>query len=161
MYRSVKASEFELVLYTSTGLGDGKQANNPWLQEFPDPLTRASWDNYLTMSMADAKRLGFSNPIKDNGAIDGDYANLTLNGVTVANVPVLIQPGQAPGSIGLALGYGRTLGFKDEMKVGVNAYPLYKDANTVQYGVAIEKVSEPISLLVHKYKKQLQDVTIS
>jgi len=141
LYRSVKASEFELVLYTSTGLGDGKQANNPWLQEFPDPLTRASWDNYLTISMADAKKLGFTNPIKDNGAIDGDYANLTLNGVTVANVPVLIQPGQAPGSIGLALGYGRTLGFKDEMKVGVNAYPLYKDANTVQYGVAIEKVS--------------------
>jgi molybdopterin-containing oxidoreductase family iron-sulfur binding subunit len=54
---------------------------------------------------------------------------------------VYIQPGQAPGSIGLALGYGRTLGFKDEMKVGVNAYPLYKDANTVQYGVSIEKVS--------------------
>ena len=141
LYRSVKASEFELVLYTTTGLGDGKQANNPWLQEFPDPLTRAAWDNYLTISMADAKKLGFTNPIKDNGAIDGDYANLTLNGVTVANVPVLIQPGQAPGSIGLALGYGRTLGFNDEMKVGVNAYPLYKDANTVQYGVAIEKVS--------------------
>ena len=141
LYRSVKASEFELVLYTTTGLGDGKQANNPWLQEFPDPLTRAAWDNYLTISMADAKKLGFTNPIKDNGAIDGDYANLTHNGVTVANVPVLIQPGQAPGSIGLALGYGRTLGFKDEMKVGVNAYPLYKDANTVQYGVAIEKVS--------------------
>jgi len=141
LYSSVKASEFELALYTTTGLGDGKQANNPWLQEFPDPLTRAAWDNYLTISMADAKKLGFTNPIKDNGAIDGDYANLTLDGVTVANVPVLIQPGQAPGSIGLALGYGRTLGFKDEMKVGVNAYPLYKDAQTIQYGVSIEKVS--------------------
>ena len=52
---SVKASEYELVLYATTGLGDGKQANNPWLQEFPDPITRASWDNYITMSMADAK----------------------------------------------------------------------------------------------------------
>jgi molybdopterin-containing oxidoreductase family iron-sulfur binding subunit len=141
LYKSVKASELELVLYTTTGLGDGKQANNPWLQEFPDPLTRAAWDNYLTISMADAERLGFTNPIKDNGAIDGDYVNVTVNGVTVSNVPVYIQPGQAPGSIGLALGYGRTLGFKDEMKVGVNAYPLYKDGNTVQYGVAIEKVS--------------------
>jgi len=141
LYKSVKVSELELVLYTTTGLGDGKQANNPWLQEFPDPLTRAAWDNYLTISMADAKRLDFTNPVKDNGAIDGDYANVTVNGVTVSNVPVYIQPGQAPGSIGLALGYGRTLGFKDEMKVGVNAYPLYKDANTVQYGVSIEKVS--------------------
>ena len=141
LYKSVKVSELELVLYTTTGLGDGKQANNPWLQEFPDPLTRASWDNYITISTADAKRLDFTNPVKDNGAIDGDYANVTVNGVTVSNVPVYIQPGQAPGSIGLALGYGRTLGFKDEMKVGVNAYPLYKDANTVQYGVSIEKVS--------------------
>ena len=141
LLKSVNASELELVLYATTGLGDGKHANNPWLQEFPDPLTRAAWDNYLTISMEDAKRFDFTNPVKDNGAIDGDYANVMVNGVTVSNVPVYIQPGQAPGSIGLALGYGRTLGFKDEMKVGVNAYPLYKDANTVQYGVSIEKVA--------------------
>ena len=141
LFSAVKPSELELVLYATTGLGDGKQANNPWLQEFPDPITRASWDNYITMSMADAKRLDFTNPIKDNGAIDGDYANITVNGVTLSNVPVLIQPGQAPGSIGLALGYGRTLGLKEDMQVGVNAYPLYKDGNTVQYGVAIEKVN--------------------
>ncbi|WOC40869.1 TAT-variant-translocated molybdopterin oxidoreductase [Polaribacter sp. HL-MS24] len=141
LFSSVKASELELVLYATTGLGDGKQANNPWLQEFPDPITRAAWDNYITMSMADAKRLDFTNPIKDNGAIDGDYANITVNGVTLTNVPVLIQLGQAPGSIGLALGYGRTLGLKEEMQVGVNAYPLYKDGKTVQYGVSIEKVS--------------------
>ncbi len=141
LFKSVKASPLELVLYTTTGIGDGKQANNPWLQEFPDPLTRASWDNYITISQADAKRLDFTNPVKDNGAIDGDYANISVNGVTVSNVPVYIQPGQAPGSIGLALGYGKTLGFKDEMKVGVNAYPLYKDAQTIQYGVSIEKVS--------------------
>jgi molybdopterin-containing oxidoreductase family iron-sulfur binding subunit len=39
-----KAAGFELVLYTKTGMGDGQQANNPWLQEFPDPITRVSWD---------------------------------------------------------------------------------------------------------------------
>ena len=38
-------------------MGDGQQANNPWLQEFPDPLTRATWDNYLTISEYDAKNL--------------------------------------------------------------------------------------------------------
>ena len=49
----------ELILYTKTGLGDGQQANNPWLQEFPDPITRVSWDNYVTVSKfdADAKEL--------------------------------------------------------------------------------------------------------
>ena len=141
MFKSTKSSAFELNLYTSTGLGDGKQANNPWLQEFPDPITRASWDNYLTMSISDARELGFENPVKDNGAIDGDYANITVNGVTVKNIPVLIQPGQAKGSIGLALGYGREFGLKDEMQVGVNAYPLYSNGNNIQYNVAIEKVS--------------------
>jgi len=134
-------SGFELNLFTSTALGDGKQANNPWLQELPDPLTRASWDNYLTMSMADADALGFENPVRDNGAIDGGYANITVNGVTVENVPVMIQPGQAKGSVGLALGYGRTHNLKEEMQVGVNAYPLYIDGNNVQYNVSIEKVS--------------------
>ena len=134
-------SAFELQLYTKTGLGDGKQANNPWLQEFPDPITRASWDNYVTMSIADAEKLGFSNPVKDNGAIDGNYATITLNGVRVSNVPVMVQPGQANGSIGLALGYGRSFGLKEEMNVGVNAYPLYQNSNNIQYNVAIEKVS--------------------
>ena len=133
-------SGFELNLYTKTGLGDGKQANNPWLQEFPDPITRVSWDNYLTMSISDANELGFSNPVRDNGAIDGDYAKISVNGKEVV-VPVIIQPGQAKGSIGLALGYGRTFGLKEEMQVGANAYPLYSNSNNVQLGVSIEKVS--------------------
>ncbi|NVJ88251.1 MAG: TAT-variant-translocated molybdopterin oxidoreductase [Flavobacteriaceae bacterium] len=135
-----KANGFELTLHTTTGLGDGKQANNPWLQEFPDPITRVSWDNYLTMSMADANELGFANPVRDNGAIDGNYAKVSVNGKEVT-VPVIIQPGQAKGSFGLSLGYGRTFGLKEEMQVGVNAYPLYTNASNVQYGVSIEKVS--------------------
>ncbi|QTD38915.1 TAT-variant-translocated molybdopterin oxidoreductase [Polaribacter batillariae] len=133
-------SGMELNLYTKTGLGDGKQANNPWLQEFPDPITRASWDNYLTISMADAKEIGFSNPVKDNGAINGNYAKVTVNGAEVV-VPVMVQPGQAKGSVGLALGYGKTFGLKEEMQVGVNAYPLYKGGNNIQYNVKVEKVS--------------------
>jgi MoCo/4Fe-4S cofactor protein with predicted Tat translocation signal len=137
--KNTAASGMELSLYTKTGLGDGKQANNPWLQEFPDPITRASWDNYLTMSMADARDLGFSNPVKDNGAINGDYAKVTVNGKEVT-VPVMIQPGQAKGSVGLALGFGKTFGLKEEMQVGVNAYPLYKGGNNTQYNVVIKKV---------------------
>lgn len=135
-----KSTGFELNLYVKTGLGDGKQANNPWLQEFPDPITRASWDNYLTMSISDAKELGFENPIKDNGAINGDYAKVTVNGKEVV-VPVMIQPGQAKGSVGLSLGYGKTFGLKEEMQVGVNAYPFYNNGNNIQYGVSIEKAS--------------------
>ncbi|WP_459211289.1 TAT-variant-translocated molybdopterin oxidoreductase [Aquimarina rhabdastrellae] len=131
------ASGMELTLYTKTGLGDGQQANNPWLQELPDPITRVSWDNYLTVSRADAEALGLENYNVANGALNGSYAKVTVNGVSVV-VPALIQPGQAKGSVGLALGYGKTASLKEEMQVGVNAYPLYANQDAVQ-SVTIEK----------------------
>ena len=131
--KSKAASNFELVLYTKTGLGDGQQANNPWLQEFPDPITRVSWDNYVTVSNADAKRLGLSNEIVANGGLNGSYANITTaDGVTLENVPVIVQPGQAVGTLGLALGYGKSAALKEEMQVGLNAYSIYKGFNNVQ-----------------------------
>ncbi len=129
---SAKSTEgLELTLYTKVGMGDGQQANNPWLQEFPDPITRASWDNYLTISKADADTLGLTNKHVANGALNGSYANVTVNGVTL-KVPVMIQPGQAKGSVGLALGYGKTKGLKTEMQTGVNVYVLYQGFNNVQ-----------------------------
>ncbi|WP_422106128.1 TAT-variant-translocated molybdopterin oxidoreductase [Winogradskyella sp.] len=139
--RSAKSSGMELALYAKTGMGDGQQANNPWLQEFPDPITRTTWDNYLTISRVDAEAKGLVNENVANGGLNGSYANVTVNGVTVENVPVIIQPGQAKGSVGLAFGYGRTSdALKSEMKTGVNAYPLYQNFNTVQE-VTIEKAS--------------------
>ncbi len=130
----------ELTLYSKVGMGDGQQAGNPWLQEFPDPITRVSWDNYVMVSKADAENLGLINEHAANGGLDGSYAKLTVNGITIDNVPVIIQPGQAPGSIGMALGYGRQVGMKSEMQTGVNAYPLYQGFNNIQ-SVTIEKSS--------------------
>ena len=140
--------DFELTLYTMTSMGDGTQANNPWLQEMPDPLTRCTWDNYLTMSEADAKEKGlwfdrstFFTEARHNanGGLNGHYANVTVNGVTLENVPVMIQPGQAKGSVGLAVGYGRKNGIQAEMQTGVNAFPLMQNFQTTQK-VSIEKV---------------------
>ncbi|MGW1454696.1 TAT-variant-translocated molybdopterin oxidoreductase [Salegentibacter agarivorans] len=138
--RSAEGEGMELTLYTKPSMGDGQQANNPWLQEMPDPLTRASWDNYLTVSKSDAEALGLENDNDSNGGLNGSYVNVTVDGTTVNNVPVIIQPGQAKGSVGLALGYGKKEGLQKEMQVGVNAYPLYKNLNAVQ-SVTIEKVS--------------------
>jgi len=126
------ASGMELVLYAKTGMGDGQQANNPWLQEFPDPITRASWDNYLTVSQADAEKLELKNWNVANGGLNGTYANITVNGGEAIKVPVIIQPGQAQGTVGLALGYGKKAGIKEEMQTGVNAYKVYNNFNTVQ-----------------------------
>ena len=121
----------ELTLYTKTGMGDGQQANNPWLQEFPDPITRVSWDNYITVAAADAEAAGLKNVNVANGALNGSYAQVTVGGTTLT-VPVIIQPGQAKGSVGLALGYGEKAGLQEEMQVGVNAFAFYNDFNTVQ-----------------------------
>ncbi|WP_339658101.1 TAT-variant-translocated molybdopterin oxidoreductase, partial [Flavobacterium frigidarium] len=139
--QSKPSKGLELVLYTKTGMGDGQQANNPWLQEFPDPITRVSWDNYVTVSNADAKELGLSNEIVANGGLNGSYANLTTAaGLKLENVPVIVQPGQAVGTIGLSLGYGRKAAMKEEMMVGVNAYSLYKGFNELQ-AVTLEKAA--------------------
>ncbi|WP_282787838.1 TAT-variant-translocated molybdopterin oxidoreductase [Flavobacterium croceum] len=138
--QSANAKNFELLLYTKTGMGDGQQANNPWLQEFPDPITRVSWDNYVTVSKADAEKLKLENTIADNGGLDGSYVNISVNGLKLENVPVIVQPGQAKGTLGLSLGYGRKASMKEEMQVGVNAYSVYFNASSLQ-DATIEKAS--------------------
>ena len=130
-------SPFELSLYTSTALGDGQQANNPWLQELPDPIHRTTWDNFLTMHPSDAQRLSIENWHTADGALDGHQAKISGNGKSII-APVLITPAQAQGSVGLALGYGRKAGIQTEMQIGVNAFVLYKD-HCKNQGVQIEK----------------------
>ena len=130
-------SPFELTLYTSTALGDGQQANNPWLQELPDPIHRTTWDNFLTMHPIDAQTLGIENWHTADGALDGHQAKISANGKSII-APVLITPAQAQGSVGFALGYGRKAGIQAEMQIGVNAFPLYKD-HCKNQGVQIEK----------------------
>lgn len=130
----------ELTLYSKVGMGDGQQANNPWLQEFPDPITRVSWDNYVTISKADAEAMGVENVNVANGGMDGNYVKLTVNGVSLEKVPVLVQPGQAKGSVGLSFGYGKEVGLKEDMRTGVNAFLLYDGFNSNQ-SVSIEKVA--------------------
>ena len=136
--RTSTVTKMSLVLYTKTGMGDGQQANNPWLQEFPDPITRVSWDNYLTLSMTDANALGLKNTNTSNGALNGSYASVTVGDTTI-KVPVIIQPGQANGTAGLSFGYGQRLGLKSEMQTGVNAYAVYENFQKVQ-SVQIKEV---------------------
>ena len=138
---AMRASDLELCLYTKTSMGDGTQSNNPWLQELPDPITRLSWDNYLTISPADAKKLGLENDLNARMQLNGSKVNVTANGVTIKDVPVFIQPGQAEGSVGLALGYGK----KNSGAVsdtGVNAYPLYDGRNLCISNVSLAKTGD-------------------
>ncbi|MDM1071989.1 TAT-variant-translocated molybdopterin oxidoreductase [Empedobacter brevis] len=158
---SAKPTEWEIQFYSKSGLGDGTQANNPWLQELPDPITRNSWDNYLTVNPNDAEKLGIK--IQDNYNVtngrmqfDGEYVNLTVNGTVLENVPVFIQPGQAIGTVGLAFGYGRTKAGKVANNVGVNAYALYA-GNVGASNVKIEKSSRSDK---HEFANMQQQPTL-
>ena len=116
-------NSFELAVYESVGLGDGYQANNPWLQEFPDPITRACWDNYITISSKTASELGLENWNVSNGGLNGHLVTIKSGDLVLDSVPVMIQPGQAYNTIGMAIGYGRTHAGKAGNNVGFNAYP--------------------------------------
>ncbi len=109
----MSASGVEMTIYEKTGLGSGIQANNPWLQELPDPVSKITWDNYLSVAPKDAR---------DNSWKQGNVVEIKANGASV-KVPIVIQPGQMPGTCSLALGYGRTAAGKVADGVGVNAYP--------------------------------------
>ena len=131
----------ELVLYQKVGIGTGAMANNPWLQEMPDPISKSTWDNYLTVSQSMARDLGI-----EYGEGQTSMVNFTANDRTY-KLPVLVQPGQAPDTVGLALGYGRTKAGKVGDNVGVNAYPLIMNENGVNHyaitsGVQVEAISE-------------------
>lgn len=141
--RTYKADNtgLELAVYAKSGIGSGTFANNPWLQEMPDPISKATWDNYITVSQKWASENGLK-------MVDGTtkLAKLTANGKSVT-VPVLIQPGQAEGTIGLALGYGRTEAGRVADQVGVNAYTFLDNSQGfVNYditdGVSVELTSE-------------------
>ena len=118
---SSKGAEMEVIVYEKAGIGNGAQANNPWLQELPDPISKITWDNYLAVSPSDAREKGWQ---------QGNIVSIKTSGATV-KAPVLIQPGQTPGTVSIALGYGRSGAGKTADRIGTNAYPLVSMAGTM------------------------------
>jgi molybdopterin-containing oxidoreductase family iron-sulfur binding subunit len=110
----LSAENLELVLDRDSKIDDGRFANNGWLQEVPDPITKLAWDNAAIISPASARELGVES---------GDMVRLTLDGRNL-EVAALVIPGQADYSVALALGYGRTATGRVGRGVGFNAYGL-------------------------------------
>ena len=90
--------EWEIVFAPDYSLHDGRFANNAWLQEMPDPITKLTWDNAALSSAADAEKLGLKTY--------GDVVRIEHDGRTL-DLPAYILPGHADGSITLPVGYGR------------------------------------------------------
>jgi molybdopterin-containing oxidoreductase family iron-sulfur binding subunit len=141
---AVKATGTEVVLYQKVAMGDGRYANNPWLQELPDPVTKATWDNYFIVGAKTAKKLNI-----DFAGNEYEYRPekplfaLTLNGKKT-ELPVLVIPGCAEDVVAVALGYGRSenTGIA-AFGSGANVFGLTSfDGTSVQYiatGAKLEK----------------------
>jgi molybdopterin-containing oxidoreductase family iron-sulfur binding subunit len=104
----------ELLLHENVAMLDGSHANNPWLQELPDPINKVTWGNVASVSPAMARRLNLQ---------EGDLVSLET-GTHNVTVPVFVQPGQDRRTISVALGYGRTMAGSVGNNVGVNLFPL-------------------------------------
>lgn len=116
--------DMTLALFPSVALYDGQNANNSWLQEMPDPVSKITWDNYLSIAPATAKTLGLS---------EGDIVVVQTAGGKV-DAPVHVQVGMHPQAVSLAVGYGRTAAGTVGNSVGVNAYSLAAiDGGTIHW----------------------------
>ncbi|MCU0442459.1 MAG: TAT-variant-translocated molybdopterin oxidoreductase [Bacteroidia bacterium] len=126
----------ELQVYAKVGIGDGTHANNPWLQELPDPISKVCWDNYASIGKVTADKLGVK---------DGDLVKIAGKNFSIESIPVLVQPGQANQTVSVAIGYGRTEGGKVAKYVGKNAYGFgWFEGDTFRYtqpDITIEKVA--------------------
>lgn len=103
--KGAKANGMIAELYTETNMGLGNQANNPWLQELPNSLTKVTWDNYVAMSIADCEAAGYAT--KYGQQSPASLVNVTIGGQSM-KLPVIALPGQRKGTVSIALGYGRT-----------------------------------------------------
>lgn len=110
----VTGSELRLVVHPRVGLYDGRNANNGWLQELPDPVSKTTWDNHASFSVATAKKLSLR---------EGDTVRLKTASGEI-DLPAHIQPGLHDNTVMVAPGYGQSGAGRVADGVGVNAYRL-------------------------------------
>lgn len=127
----------EVTYYESIQLGSGQFANNPWLQEMPDPVMRTTWDNFITIPIKWDRGSGYETL---NDLKDGDLATVTVNG-TDYTLPVFRLFGQMQDTVSIALGYGRTKAGKAGSFVGKDLFPEVKE---FKYASTTASLSEKV-----------------
>jgi molybdopterin-containing oxidoreductase family iron-sulfur binding subunit len=104
------ADKLDVLFVAGHNSYDGRFANNAWLQELPDPMTKIAWDNAALLSPATAKAMGIE---------DEDMVKVSVNGKAIDSV-AWVMPGQADHTVVLTLGYGRP--FQNYLKYHKGAY---------------------------------------
>jgi molybdopterin-containing oxidoreductase family iron-sulfur binding subunit len=135
--------------FVAGAVHDGRYANNGWLQELPDPMTKLTWDNAALLSPATAKQLG---------VVVSDVISIERGGRRL-EAPVMIQPGQADNLIVIALGYGRRVCGNVGRGVGVNAYALRNsDAMALVRDVRVAKAGRRYNLAFTEEHHIIEDL---
>ncbi|HUS37790.1 MAG TPA: 4Fe-4S dicluster domain-containing protein, partial [Verrucomicrobiae bacterium] len=131
---AASVNSLDVVIYRDSKVDDGRYSNNAWLQEFPDAITKLTWDNALYVSKKTADALGLQFETLNHGSSGGHgvehqqretWRNLvpvitvTVNGKSVSG-PAWIMPGLADNTIAMAMGYGRTKSGRIATGVGAN-----------------------------------------
>jgi molybdopterin-containing oxidoreductase family iron-sulfur binding subunit len=139
--RTESQQGFTVVLQESYSLGDGRFANNGWLQELPHPISKVTWDNYAAISEKTSKKL----LLKTNDVISVNVDSRKIK------IPVLIQPGVADNMIAIDLGYGRKNSPIVANEVGFNANNLLSKkpsiSRWINAGAAISKTNETYNIV--------------
>jgi molybdopterin-containing oxidoreductase family iron-sulfur binding subunit len=137
----------EIVYRPDPSIYDGRFANNGWLQELPKPHTKLTWDNAALVSPGTAQRLGLHKE---------DVVELRHRGRRL-KAAVWILPGQAPDSVTLHLGYGRTRAGQVGNGMGVNAYQLRTGQSLwSEYGLEIGKTGEHYELATTQNQQTME-----
>ena len=110
----ISSKDFVIHLHDNYFIGDGRYANNGWLQEIPHPVSKVTWDNYAAVSPSTAKSLN----VESNDLIQIKVGDRSLT------LPAFIQPGVADNLISIELGYGRTVIGEVGKEVGFKAVAL-------------------------------------
>ena len=137
----------EAVFIPSPAVDDGRYLNNGWMQEWPDPMTKLTWDNAVLVSKKTAESLGLRNEIV-KGILVADVVRATLAGQTV-EAPVMIAPGHVDFAVSLPLGYGQDELGPVAKGSGFNAYRLRRsDGDYLASGLKIQKTGATRKLAV-------------
>ena len=135
----------EIAFRPDPSIGDGRFANNGWLQELPKPLTKLTWDNAAHMSPGTAKRLGVTLERTARG-IQTDIVELQYRGRSV-HAPAWIMPGHPDDTVTVHFGYGRRRAGRVGNNTGFDAYPLRtSDALWSGTGLEVAKTGERYTL---------------
>jgi MoCo/4Fe-4S cofactor protein with predicted Tat translocation signal len=127
----------EVVFLDSPSLHDGRFANDGWLQELPDPLTKLTWDNPALVSPKTAEALGLAS----EDVVRIDYAGRSIE------LPVWLLPGMTDGVVALTLGYGRSRAGRIGSGVGFDAFTVRSSkAPGFDSGVTLTKLARTYPL---------------